>query len=123
MPLLIASINNNIYITDLYCTHEQTSLEEGFIDKCHVVCSNHFAEFDPKTGKAVAGPEGEEDSIKDLKSYRTKIENDTITVDSMDNLYVCFFGGSHVLNFDRNGKLIKEIKVGSKKCFLLCFRR
>ncbi len=39
---------------------------------------------------------------------------DGMTVDSMDNLYVCFFGGSHVLNFDRNGKLIKEIKVGSK---------
>ena len=81
IPLLIADINNNIYITDLYCTHEQTSLEEGFIDKCHVVCSNHFAEFDPETGKAVAGPEGEEEPINDLKSYRTKIENGTIMVD------------------------------------------
>ena len=81
IPLLIADINNSIYITDLYCTHEQTSLEEGFIDKCHVVCSNHFAEFDPKTGKVVAGPDGEDSTIRDLKSYKVKMENDTIMVD------------------------------------------
>lgn len=81
IPLLIANINNNIYITDLYCTHEQTSLSEGFIDKCHIVCSNHFAEFDPKNGKVIAGPEGDDEPIKDLKTYKSKIENDKIMVD------------------------------------------
>ncbi len=39
---------------------------------------------------------------------------DGMTIDSEDNLYVCFFGGSHVLDLDKNGKLIKEIKVSSK---------
>jgi len=39
---------------------------------------------------------------------------DGMTIDSEDNLYVCFFGGSHVLVLNKNGKLLNEIKVGSK---------
>jgi len=39
---------------------------------------------------------------------------DGMTIDSEDNLYVCFFGGSHVLVLNKNGKLLNEIKVSSK---------
>ena len=80
-PLLIANINGKIYATDLYCTHEQTDLSEGFIEKCNVICPAHFASFDLRTGHVVSGPEDESSAIDNLKSYHTKIENGIIMVE------------------------------------------
>ncbi len=80
-PLLVANLNGEIYVTDLYCTHEQTDLSEGFIEKCNVVCPAHFASFDIKTGHVVSGPEDESTPIENLKSYHTKIENSMIMVE------------------------------------------
>ncbi len=81
IPLLVSKVDGKIYVTDLYCTHEQTSLSEGFIEGCSVVCSAHFASFNLKDGKVISGPEGETGTIKDLKSYNTKIENGMIMAD------------------------------------------
>ncbi|MEM0140387.1 MAG: SMP-30/gluconolactonase/LRE family protein [Ferroplasma sp.] len=39
---------------------------------------------------------------------------DGMTIDLDGNLYVCFFGGSHVLNINPDGKLINDIKVDAK---------
>jgi nitrite reductase/ring-hydroxylating ferredoxin subunit len=80
-PLLVANIKGKIYATSLYCTHEQTDLSEGFIEKCSVICPAHFASFDLKTGHVVSGPEDESSSIDNLKSYPTKVENGTIMVE------------------------------------------
>jgi 3-phenylpropionate/trans-cinnamate dioxygenase ferredoxin subunit len=80
-PLLVAKAKGNIYVTDLYCTHEATSLSEGFIEGCNIICSAHFASFNLKTGNVVSGPEGENEPIKNLKTYKTKIENGMIMVE------------------------------------------
>ncbi len=81
VPLLVAKVNGKIYVSDLYCTHEQTSLSEGFIEGCNIVCSAHFASFNLKDGKVVSGPEGESDPIKNLNVYNTKIEDAMIMVE------------------------------------------
>ena len=39
---------------------------------------------------------------------------DGMTIDSMGNLYVAFHGGSSVIAFDSNGKVIKKIYVSAK---------
>ena len=80
-PLLIANIKGKIYATGLYCTHEQTDLSEGFIEKCNVICPAHFASFDIKTGHVVSGPEDESAPIDNLKSYPAKVENGMILVE------------------------------------------
>ncbi len=80
-PLLFIKKNGNIHSLDLYCTHEQTSLAEGFIEKCNIVCSNHFASFDIKTGNVTAGPDGDDTHMKNLNAYKTKVENGKILVD------------------------------------------
>ncbi len=80
-PLLIAHVNEKIYITDLYCTHEATALSEGFIDKCSVICPNHYAKFNLKDGSVISGPEDDDTPIKPLKSYKARIENHVIQVD------------------------------------------
>ncbi|WP_337860970.1 Rieske 2Fe-2S domain-containing protein [Ferroplasma sp.] len=80
-PLLVAKSNGKIYVTDLYCTHEQTALSEGFIEGCNIVCSAHFASFNLKNGNVVSGPEGDSDPIKNLKTYNIKIENGVIMVE------------------------------------------
>ncbi len=81
IPLLVSKVNGEIYVTDLYCTHEQTSLSEGFIEGCNVVCSAHFASFNLKNGKVVSGPENDSEPIKDLRIYNTKIEDGMIMVE------------------------------------------
>ena len=80
-PLLVANLNGSIYVTDLYCTHEQTDLSEGFIEKCNVICPAHFASFNIKTGHVVSGPEDESSPIGNLKSYPTKIEKGMVMVE------------------------------------------
>ncbi|WP_287950868.1 Rieske 2Fe-2S domain-containing protein [Acidiplasma sp.] len=80
-PLLIIKKDNHVYALDLYCTHENTSLDEGFIENCSIVCPNHFASFDIKSGRVTAGPEGSDEKIKDLGFYQTKIEDGIIMVD------------------------------------------
>jgi len=80
-PLLVSKVGGKIYVTDLYCTHEQTSLSEGFIEGCNVVCSAHFASFNLKNGKVTAGPEDDSEPIKDLHSYNTKIEDGMVMVE------------------------------------------
>jgi nitrite reductase/ring-hydroxylating ferredoxin subunit len=81
VPLLVVNIKGKIYVTDLYCTHEQTDLSEGFIENCNVVCPTHFAVFNPQNGSVVSGPEGESGQIGNLKSYSTKVENGIIMVE------------------------------------------
>ncbi len=56
-----------------------------------------------------------------IKSERESIDvsyspgvPDGMTIDSEGNLFVCFFGGSHVLKLDSSGKLKGEINVGAK---------
>ncbi|MEM0140386.1 MAG: Rieske 2Fe-2S domain-containing protein [Ferroplasma sp.] len=81
IPLLIANSDGKIYITALYCTHEATALSEGFIEKCNVICPNHYAKFNLKDGSVVSGPEDDDTPIKALKTYPSKVENGMIMVD------------------------------------------
>lgn len=58
------------FATDLLCTHEDQSLEEGLVVDCVIECPLHGGRFDICTGKALSAPV----SI-DLKTYPVKVEN------------------------------------------------
>ena len=74
--ITIFNVNNNFFATDNFCTHENASLCDGYIDGDTVECPLHQGVFCISTGKALEAP-----ATIDLKTYKTKIENDFVYVD------------------------------------------
>ncbi len=81
MEIIIMNVKGNYYATSHLCTHEDYDLAEGFIDEGTLICPNHFATFNPKTGEVISPPEGSGD-IEPLKSFKTKVENGEILVEA-----------------------------------------
>ena len=71
---------DDVYAISDICTHEECELHDGFIegDGKILQCSCHGARYEFATGKV------QEDTpwaTEDLKTYKTKIENEEIFVD------------------------------------------
>ena len=71
----IFNVNNNFFATDNFCTHEEASLCDGYIDGDTVECPLHQGVFCISTGKALESP-----ATVDLKTYKTKIEDNFVFV-------------------------------------------
>ncbi|WP_343561633.1 non-heme iron oxygenase ferredoxin subunit [Kiloniella sp. b19] len=63
------------YATDIMCTHEEQSLEDGLVIDCIIECPLHGGRFDIITGKALSEP-----VYVDLKTYPTKVEDGELFV-------------------------------------------
>ena len=74
--ITISNVDNNFFATDNFCTHENASLCDGYIDGDTVECPLHQGVFCISTGKALEAP-----ATIDLKTYKTKIENNFVYVD------------------------------------------
>jgi 3-phenylpropionate/trans-cinnamate dioxygenase ferredoxin component len=54
--LLFFRINADVYALENRCTHLDFALEGGRQIGCEIICRQHGARFDIRTGKAVGGP-------------------------------------------------------------------
>jgi len=74
----IALFNSNgeYFAIDNECTHVGGPLCEGEIDDGKVICPWHGAEFDLKSGQAVAPPAEE-----DIRTYKVRIEANVIMIE------------------------------------------
>ncbi len=79
--LLLYRDGDKIYAYEPYCTHEKYDLSEGFIEDDCIVCPNHFASFEIKTGNVRSGPEGDDEKINNLKMYSVFLDNKRVMVD------------------------------------------
>ncbi len=75
--IMVANINGDFCAMDDTCTHSGSSLSEGSLEGCIVICGWHKAEFDCKTGKLVKFPA----KINDLESYNVTVESDNVFVE------------------------------------------
>ncbi len=66
-----------LYAFDNICTHEEASLQMGFLEKCEVECPLHGARFDIRTGKVIQGP-----AYAPVSTYPVKIEGQEIWVEA-----------------------------------------
>jgi len=73
--ITIFNVDNNFFATDNFCTHEEASLCDGYIDGDTVECPLHQGVFCISTGKALEAP-----ATIDLKTYKTKIEDSFVFV-------------------------------------------
>jgi 3-phenylpropionate/trans-cinnamate dioxygenase ferredoxin subunit len=74
----IALFNSNgeYFAIDNECTHVGGPLCEGEIEDGKIICPWHGAEFDLKSGQAIAPPAEE-----DVRTYKVHIDRDSIKIE------------------------------------------
>lgn len=71
----IYNTGDGYYATDLMCTHEAQSLEDGLVMDGVIECPLHGGRFDIATGKALSAP-----VYQDLATYPVKVEGGRVLI-------------------------------------------
>ncbi|GBC70695.1 Naphthalene 1,2-dioxygenase/salicylate 5-hydroxylase systems, ferredoxin component [Candidatus Calditenuaceae archaeon HR02] len=80
--VLVARVGERVYVTDVWCTHEEGDLSLGLLEGDVVRCPLHGARFRIADGSVVEGPEGEPpEAIPSLKTYRVKVLGDEVYIE------------------------------------------
>ena len=73
---LVAKVNEEYFVVDNMCSHENSELILGCLKDKTIKCSLHGSYFDLETGKALNEPADEP-----IKTYPTFIENNYICIE------------------------------------------
>lgn len=76
-PVMVCNAEGEIHAIADTCSHEESSLSEGFLDDHVVECAKHGAQFDVRTGKNLSLP-----ATKPVPAYRVRVEGDDIYVEA-----------------------------------------
>ncbi len=74
-PIVIFNIAGQYFAIGDVCTHDDGPLGDGVIEGDNIVCPRHGAEFDVRTGKAMAMP-----AVIDIPAYPVKVVDGTIFI-------------------------------------------
>jgi 3-phenylpropionate/trans-cinnamate dioxygenase ferredoxin component len=69
-PVAVFNVAGEFYATDDTCTHEESSLADGYIDGDVVECAFHFAKFCIRTGEVKSPP-----ARSSLKTYPVRVDD------------------------------------------------
>jgi 3-phenylpropionate/trans-cinnamate dioxygenase ferredoxin subunit len=75
-PIAVFNVDGEFYATDDTCTHEESSLAEGYIDGDQVECSFHFAKFCIRTGEVRSLP-----ATRSLATFPVIVEGSDLFVE------------------------------------------
>lgn len=80
--VLLANVDGSYYAINNKCTHLGGSLGKGVLNGSIVKCPRHGAQFDVKTGQAIADAKigFMKMKVKDEESYTVKVEGTDILV-------------------------------------------
>ncbi len=80
--LLVARVRERVYVSDVWCTHEEGDLSLGLLEGDIVKCPLHGARFRLADGSVVEGPEGESpEAIPRLKTYKVQVQEGEIYIE------------------------------------------
>lgn len=74
--LAIFNVDGEYLCTSDTCTHEASSLCDGYIEGDTVECAFHFARFSLRTGAVLSPP-----AVMPLKTFPVKVEDGKIYID------------------------------------------
>ena len=74
-PIVIFNLAGQYFAIGDVCSHDDGPLGDGVISGQNIVCPRHGAEFDLRSGKAVAMP-----AVIDIPSYPVQVRNGVIFV-------------------------------------------
>jgi nitrite reductase/ring-hydroxylating ferredoxin subunit len=75
-PLGIFNSDGEFFCTSDTCTHEASSLSDGYIERDTVECAFHLARFSLRTGAVLSPP-----ALLPLKTFPLKVEDGKIYID------------------------------------------
>lgn len=78
--LLIVRMGERLFATQLRCTHEDDDLSKGTLEDGKIVCSYHYATYDPADGEVMSQPQNGGEATK-LRTYGIKLEDGEVLVD------------------------------------------
>lgn len=78
-PIAVFNVEGAYYALNDTCTHDKSSLADGYIDGDQVECAWHFAKFSIKTGEVLSPP-----ATVPLCTYQVRVEGDDVMVHVSD---------------------------------------
>ncbi len=78
-PIAVFKVDDGFFAIDDTCTHDDSSLADGYVDGDVVECAWHFAKFNIRTGEALSLP-----ATCPVATYAVKVEGDDVFVDLPD---------------------------------------
>ena len=75
IEVALYKLGDAIYATDMFCTHGQARLSDGFVEDGCIECPLHQGRFDIATGKALSLP-----VTADIKTYPVRIVGDEVQI-------------------------------------------
>ena len=67
-PVAIFNVDGDFYAVDDTCTHQDTSLSDGWLEGCEIECPLHSSRFDLRTGKPNQPP-----ATRALRTHEVRI--------------------------------------------------
>lgn len=77
--LALFKIDDEILAIDDACTHDESSLAEGYLDGDVVECSWHFAKFSMRTGDVLSPP-----ATEPVRTWNTRVDGEDVLVETPD---------------------------------------
>ncbi len=74
-PVVLIRQGDEVYALHDRCTHEEFPLSDGWLDEQRLVCSYHGAQYDIRSGEAVALP-----AFENVKTWPVRIHNGMIEI-------------------------------------------
>ena len=72
----LCRLADGVFAIEDVCTHDGGALDQGELLGDRIECPRHGALFDVRTGKVLSLP-----AVKDVRSFKTKVENGVIYVE------------------------------------------
>jgi 3-phenylpropionate/trans-cinnamate dioxygenase ferredoxin component len=76
-PIAVYHVDGEFFATDDTCTHEVSSLSEGYVDGDVIECAYHFAKFCIRTGAVLSLP-----ATEPIGTYPVKVVDGSVLVDT-----------------------------------------
>jgi 3-phenylpropionate/trans-cinnamate dioxygenase ferredoxin component len=74
--IAVFKVGDELFAIDDLCTHDVSSLAEGYIDGDIVECAFHFAKFSLRTGEALSPP-----APRGVRTYPTRVDGESVLID------------------------------------------
>jgi 3-phenylpropionate/trans-cinnamate dioxygenase ferredoxin component len=74
-PIAVFNVDGVFYAVDDTCTHQETSLSEGWLEGCEIECPLHTARFDLRTGRPSSPP-----ATRALRTHQVRVEDGIVYV-------------------------------------------
>jgi 3-phenylpropionate/trans-cinnamate dioxygenase ferredoxin subunit len=69
-PIAVFNVDGEFYAVDDTCTHQDTSLSEGWLEGCEIECPLHSSRFDLRTGRPNSPP-----ATRALRTHRVQVKD------------------------------------------------